>query len=79
VSEWQQMARKATLVLKPVTALAVIGAHDAWLVPLVLGVRLALVSVVALVMVLSAEKGKRVEAIKAVPVVINALLGRQAR
>ena len=47
--------------------------------PLLLGARLALVSVVALVMVLSAEKDKRVEAIKAAPPVIDALLGRQAR
>jgi hypothetical protein len=38
-----------------------------------------LVSVVALVMVLSVEKRKRLEAIKAVPPVINALLGRRAR
>lgn len=79
MSEWQQAARMASFVLKPVVALAVLGAHDAWLVPLVLGLRLALASVVALVMVFSAEKGKRVEAITAVADVINALLGRQAR
>ena len=79
MSEWQRVARKAATTLKPTAALAAMGVHDAWLVPLMLGVRLVLVSVVALAMVLSAEKGKRVEAIKAMPPVINALLGRHAR
>jgi hypothetical protein len=79
VNEWQQGAQQATTAVKPVAALVAIGVHDAWLVPLVLAVRLALVSVVALVMVLSVQKGKRVEAIKAMPPVLDALLGRQAR
>jgi hypothetical protein len=79
VNKWQQGAQQATTAVKPVAALVVIGVHGAWLVPLVLGMRLALVSVVALVMVLSVGKGKRVEAIKAVPSVIDALLGREAR
>lgn len=45
-------APPANAALKPVAALAITGAHEAWLVPLAIGLRLALASVVALVMVL---------------------------
>ena len=76
VDERGRVAREGAWVLKAMATWMVAGIHEAWLLPVLLGVRMLLVGVVVVVMVLSAEKSQRVEAIKSVPGVADALLGR---
>lgn len=77
MSTWRGLAGKLTLMLRPVASVAATGLHSAWLVAIALGARLVVASVVALVMVFSVDKDRRVDAIKEVPAVLDALLGRR--